>query len=206
MLSNRTVWWKKLFQNQLILMILHLLPLGSSINRRVVMKNQGESLTMTCTTTKNSNNIGLYLKARRPEKCELFYYANTKDSAASYGSAYKGRVTVSGEFEKLTVKITDLQKEDSGFYFCQYVFVNGAKVESNETDSLLLFVKGKFNLPSLQMGSRYQLTHTGASLVTAATYACCLLLFVKVSLICHLYNVVESKTVLSLNCNFICWP
>ncbi|XP_049324041.1 V-set and immunoglobulin domain-containing protein 1-like [Astyanax mexicanus] len=123
-----------------------LLSQYSTVTAGVVMKNQGESLTMTCTTTKNSNNIGLYLKARRPEKCELFYYANTKDSAASYGSAYEGRVTVSGEIEKLTVKITDLQKEDSGFYFCQYVLVNGAKFESNETDSLLLFVKEVENI------------------------------------------------------------
>ncbi|XP_049324180.1 uncharacterized protein si:ch211-165d12.4 [Astyanax mexicanus] len=121
-----------------------LLSQYSTVTAGVVIKNQGENLTMTCTTTKNSKNVGLYLKARRPEKCELFYY-NTKDSAASYGSAYEGRVTVSGEFEKLTVKITDLQKEDSGFYFCQYVFF-GAKIESNETDSLLLFVKEVENI------------------------------------------------------------
>ncbi|KAI4878995.1 hypothetical protein NFI96_005170 [Prochilodus magdalenae] len=105
-----------------------------------VTKNQGENLTMVCTTTEETDHVGLFLYARLPEKHQVFYY-DKSSKAVTPNKEYIGKVNTSGEIQNLTITITGLQERDSGFYSCVYNSLSGARVTEKETNGVLLFVK-----------------------------------------------------------------
>ncbi|KAI4904305.1 hypothetical protein NFI96_021896, partial [Prochilodus magdalenae] len=104
-----------------------------------VTKNQGENLTMVC-TTKDADQIGLYLYARLPEKHEVLYYDKSTNEVTP-NKEYIGKVNTSGEIQNLTITITGLLKNNSGLYSCVYNSYSGARVTEKETNGVLLFVK-----------------------------------------------------------------
>ncbi|XP_017540379.1 T-cell antigen CD7-like isoform X2 [Pygocentrus nattereri] len=104
-----------------------------------VMKNQGETLTMVC-TTEDTDPIGLYLRLRCPEKHEVFYY-DIGSKTLTIPPEFEERITVSGDPKKLTVTITSLRVNESGVYSCVFNFFDVKRVEK-ETNGALLFVKG----------------------------------------------------------------
>ncbi|XP_017539282.2 uncharacterized protein si:ch211-165d12.4 isoform X2 [Pygocentrus nattereri] len=103
-----------------------------------VMKNQGENLTMAC-TTEDTDPTGLYLHLRCPEKHEVFYYDFSSKTLTS-PPEFEERITVSGDPKKLTVTITSLRVNESGVYSCVFNFFDVKRVEK-ETNGALLFVK-----------------------------------------------------------------
>ncbi|KAL7849786.1 hypothetical protein SRHO_G00191350 [Serrasalmus rhombeus] len=105
-----------------------------------VMKNQGETLTIVC-TTEDTDPIGLYLHLRCPERHEVFYYHIDSKTLTS-PPEFDERVTVSGDPKMLTVTITSLQVNESGVYSCVFNFFDGKRVEK-ETNGALLFVEAK---------------------------------------------------------------
>ncbi|XP_036417417.1 T-cell antigen CD7-like [Colossoma macropomum] len=104
-----------------------------------VMKNQGENLTMVC-TTEDTDPMGLYLHLRNPEKHEVFYY-DINSKTLQYTPEYEGRVNASGNSKKLTVTIRSLRVNETGVYTCVFNFFDGKRVEK-ETNGALVFVKG----------------------------------------------------------------
>uniref|UniRef100_A0A3B4BYN1 Ig-like domain-containing protein n=1 Tax=Pygocentrus nattereri TaxID=42514 RepID=A0A3B4BYN1_PYGNA len=92
-----------------------------------VMKNQGENLTMAC-TTEDTDPTGLYLHLRCPEKHEVFYYDFSSKTLTS-PPEFEERITVSGDPKKLTVTITSLRVNESGVYSCVFNFFDVKRVE-----------------------------------------------------------------------------
>ncbi|XP_036417367.1 T-cell antigen CD7 [Colossoma macropomum] len=105
-----------------------------------VTKNQGENLTMVC-TTEDTDPMGLYLHLRNPEKHEVFYYDINSKTLTS-PPEYEGRVITSGDPKELTVTITSLRENEMGVYTCVFNFFDGKRVEK-ETNGALVFVKAQ---------------------------------------------------------------
>ncbi|XP_066498442.1 T-cell antigen CD7-like [Hoplias malabaricus] len=111
--------------------------LSAVVTADFVTKNEGENLTMSCSTDESFS--GLYLDVRRPEKYEIFYYdSNSKE--LSYTPEYKERVTIKGDFKNLTVTLNELNLKDSGAYTCRY---SSLMNPGHENGASLLFVKAK---------------------------------------------------------------
>lgn len=107
-----------------------------------VMMKKGENFTMEC-STKDDKKDHFMLYARLPSKhIVVVFDKNTGNATLSNG--YSERVKIGKNMHKLTVRISDLQLDDSGLYIGEYSKYDVDKnvEDKKEGCSILLFVKG----------------------------------------------------------------
>lgn len=111
-------------------------------NSFVVMKKKGENFTMEC-STKDAEKDHIILYARLPSKHIVLTW-DKSTNITNLGKGYSERVKISGTMHKLTVRISDLQLNDSGMYISLYSKYDVAKDGEEEEEGciILLLVKG----------------------------------------------------------------
>nr|XP_023647546.1 uncharacterized protein LOC111833481 [Paramormyrops kingsleyae] len=100
---------------------------------RIVTAEEGKSITVKCSTTKNAKSMHLYQRMES-EKKVLYYYRNPPKCTPE--DEYVDRVKTEGEMVNLSVTITNVTDDDSGLYWCSYNMIqdlNLKKFNSNYT-------------------------------------------------------------------------
>ncbi|MCI4385305.1 hypothetical protein PGIGA_G00048900 [Pangasianodon gigas] len=123
-----------------LLAVYSVLGAASERENRFVKMKKGDNFTMEC-NTKDNKNDHLSLYARLPRKHVVLAYDGHTNNF-SLGEQYTERVKISGTMHKLTVRISDLQLNDSGLYIGLYRKFNLEKNvdEEEEGCNILLFV------------------------------------------------------------------
>ncbi|XP_072568238.1 uncharacterized protein [Paramormyrops kingsleyae] len=84
---------------------------------RIVTAEEGKSITVKCSTTKNAASMHLYQRMES-EKKVLYYYRNPAKCTPE--DEFVDRVKTEGEMVNLSVTITNVTDDDSGLYWCSY--------------------------------------------------------------------------------------
>lgn len=107
-----------------------------------VMMKKGENFTMEC-STKDDKKDHFMLYARLPSK-HIVVVFDKNTGKATLSNGYSERVKIGKNMHKLTVRISDLQLDDSGLYIGEYSKYDVDKnvEDKKEGCSILLFVKG----------------------------------------------------------------
>lgn len=98
-------------------LLLGVLCLSSFAESADVIKFKGESATMKCHIS-DKDAMGVSLFTRHKDKQEVLYYF-IQSNKLTIKPTHEGRVEAKFDGKTLTVDILNLQKEDTGAYWCE---------------------------------------------------------------------------------------
>ncbi|XP_078810089.1 uncharacterized protein LOC111946255 isoform X3 [Oryzias latipes] len=90
-----------------------------SEGKNIYSRNEGENVTLTCSSSTNTGYIGLYLYHSLNETKEVLFL-NSQSPEPSVRANYKGKVVWNGSFTTLNITLTNLTANSEGIYTCEY--------------------------------------------------------------------------------------
>ncbi|KAL7856635.1 hypothetical protein SRHO_G00155340 [Serrasalmus rhombeus] len=97
----------------------------------IVLSKLNSTAELRCSTTLKP--FGLYLKQRYSKPRELLYLS-IPDNTKTISSGFEHRLSVTGECCDFTLRLSELQIEDTDGYYCQWAFFEGGGIISYRQD------------------------------------------------------------------------
>ncbi|XP_017556569.1 uncharacterized protein LOC108429374 [Pygocentrus nattereri] len=92
----------------------------------IVLSKLNSTAELRCSTTLKP--LGLYLKQRYSKPRELLYLS-ISDNTKTITSGFEHRLSVTGECCDFTLRLSELQIEDTDGYYCQWAFSEGEGIK-----------------------------------------------------------------------------
>ncbi|XP_072568239.1 uncharacterized protein [Paramormyrops kingsleyae] len=121
----------------LVLVVMFLVTQATREKARIVTAEEGKSITVKCSTTKNAESMHLYRRMEL-EKKVLYYYRNPAKCRPE--DEFVDRVKTEGEMVNLSVTITNVTDDDSGLYWCSYNMIQDLNLKKFNSSYTLVVV------------------------------------------------------------------
>ncbi|XP_072568235.1 uncharacterized protein [Paramormyrops kingsleyae] len=110
---------------------------GAAEKARIVTAEEGKSITVKCSTTKNAESMHLYQRMES-EKKVLYYFRNPPKCTPE--DEFVDRVKTEGEMVNLSVTISNVTDDDSGLYWCSYNMIQDLNLKKFNSSFTLVVV------------------------------------------------------------------